>query len=50
MEFKKAEEIYVDEALMLALDEYKAECSKVKQLPAIDFTDQLKELSVMVLI
>lgn len=42
MEFKKVEEKYVEEALVLALDEYQAECSKVKQLPEIDFTNQLR--------
>lgn len=43
MEFRKVEERYVEEAIVLALEEYKAECKKVVQLPDIDVTNQLRE-------
>lgn len=43
MEFKKIGNEYVEEALVLALNEYKVECSKVNQLPIIDFTNQLRK-------
>lgn len=48
MEFKNVDKKFVEEALVLALGEYKAECSKVMQLPVIDFTNQLrKNLTVL---
>ena len=44
MKIVKAEEVHVEEALKLAIDEYKSECRQIKQLPEIDVTDQLREL------
>lgn len=44
MKIVKAEEIHVEEAVKLAMVEYKNECRQVKQLPEIDVTNQLREL------
>ncbi|BCN32690.1 GNAT family N-acetyltransferase [Anaeromicropila herbilytica] len=46
MELKKTEIKYVEEALELALEEYKLEGNIVNQLPDIDFTNQLREFLV----
>lgn len=44
MKIIKAEEIHVEEALKLAIDEYKNECRQIKQLAVIDATDQLRNI------
>lgn len=44
MKIVRAEEVHVEEALKLAIGEYKNECSQIKQLPEIDVTNQLREL------
>ncbi len=44
MIFKRVDEKYVDQAVELALVEYKAECNKVMDLPNLDFKNQIRDL------
>lgn len=44
MEFKKAEPKYIDEAVELAISEYKNECDNNNQLVVKDYRDKLKDL------
>ena len=44
MEIVKAEEIHVEEAVKLAIGEFKNECRQINQLPELDVTNQLREL------
>lgn len=44
MEFRKVEQKYVNEAVELAIIEYKNECENNKQLGVVDYLDELKSL------
>ncbi len=46
MVFERVDEKYVDQAVELALVEYKAECSQVMDLPNLDFENEIRDLVI----